>query len=232
VPGRSLTQDLWADISGLFDAILAHPFLQELAAGSLPEETFRYYVVQDALYLQTFSKALSTLGGKAPTTDDTEFFATRAARVVSVERNLHHDLLARLGLSAEDVGRAELSPTGLAYTSFISGRVHGSPFATGLASVLPCFWIYREVAAHLARQGSPNPVYHRWISSYESPEFQSGVDAVLALMDRTGAHLQSSDRESVHVTFRTASRYEWMFWDAAWRREGWPISPSGALPAH
>ncbi|MCC6222539.1 MAG: thiaminase II [Thermoleophilia bacterium] len=230
--GRSLTQALWTDIAGLFDAIVAHPFLRGLAAGDLPEQTFHYYVVQDALYLQTFARALSTLGGKAPSQDDTEFFATRTARVISVERNLHHDLLARLGLSSEDVSRAELSPTGLAYTSYISGRVHGAPFATGLASVLPCFWIYREVAGQLARHGSPHPIYQRWISSYESPEFQSGVDAVVALMDRAGSRLGGPERDSVRLTFRTASRYEWMFWDAAWRREAWPIEPSGAQPAH
>jgi thiaminase (transcriptional activator TenA) len=23
--------------------------------------------------------------------------------------------------------------------------------------------------------------------------------------------------------FRTTSRYEWMFWDMGWRREGWPV---------
>lgn len=220
---RSLTAELWAEIAPLFDAIVAHPFLRGLAAGDLPEETFRTYVVQDALYLQTFAKALSTLGGKAPTTDDTEFFGTRAARVVSVERNLHHDLLARLGLGPDDVARAELSPTGLAYTSFIAGRVHGSFFANGLASVLPCFWIYREVAAQLAREGSPNPMYQRWISSYESPEFQSGVDQVLVLADRVGTQLQGPDLDAVRVTFRIASRYEWMFWDAAFRMEAWPV---------
>jgi thiaminase/transcriptional activator TenA len=222
--GNALTPRLWSDIEPIFDAILAHPFLEGLAGGELPEETFAHYVVQDALYLQAFARALSALGGRAPTTADTEFFATRAARVVSVERTLHRQLLPQLGLDETDVERSELSPTGLAYTSFIGSRVHGSFFADGLASVLPCFWIYREVAGRLADRGSPNSTYQRWIDSYDSPEFQQGVDGALALMDRIGGTLAGPDLEAVRATFAGASRYEWMFWDAAWRREAWPIA--------
>jgi thiaminase/transcriptional activator TenA len=220
----SLTPGLWSDIAPLFEAILAHPFLEGLAAGDLPEETFGHYVVQDALYLQVFARALSALGSRAPTTEDTEFFATRAARVVSVERTLHRDLLPALGIDETELERAELSPTGLAYTSYISARVHGSFFANGLASVLPCFWIYREVARRLGERGSPNALYQRWIDSYESPEFQSGVEGAVALMDRVGHLLAGADLETVRATFAGASRYEWMFWDAAWRRETWPVA--------
>jgi thiaminase/transcriptional activator TenA len=223
LPESALTPRLWSDIEPIFAAILEHPFLAGLGTGELSEETFAYYVVQDALYLQVFAKALSALGGRAPTTGDTEFFATRAARVVSVERTLHRQLLPELGIDEIQVERAELSPTGLAYTSFIAARVHGSFFVNGLASVLPCFWIYREVARTLAERGSPNPLYQRWIDSYDSPEFQQGVDGALALMDRVGRSLAGPDLETVRTTFGGASRYEWMFWDAAWRCEAWPI---------
>jgi hypothetical protein len=27
----------------------------------------------------------------------------------------------------------------------------------------------------------------------------------------------------VKEAFMTTSRYEWMFWDAAWKLEGWPV---------
>jgi thiaminase len=27
----------------------------------------------------------------------------------------------------------------------------------------------------------------------------------------------------MHQAFAAASRYEWMFWDAAWRQETWPV---------
>ena len=87
------------------------------------------------------------------------------------------------------------SPTNLAYTSFIEAQVHGGSFADGLASVLPCFWIYWETAKRLVERGSPHPVYQRWIESYRSEEFERGVTAVLDLVDRVGTALGPDGRE-------------------------------------
>jgi thiaminase/transcriptional activator TenA len=211
-------------MSGLFDAILEHPFLVGLVEGELPEETFQYYLLQDAVYLKAYARALSALGGRAPTTPDTELFATRAARAIGVERTLHRQLLAELGLDETAIEAAEPSPTNLAYTSFIGAHVHGGSFADGLAAVLPCFWIYWEAANHLIERGSPHPVYQRWIESYRSEEFERGVTAILELVDRVGAALGGQDSARLRQIALVAARYEWMFWDAAWRRERWPLT--------
>jgi thiaminase/transcriptional activator TenA len=48
------------------------------------------------------------------------------------------------------------------------------------------------------------------------------VRAVLALTDRLGPEQPSGARER-WPHFATTSRYEWMFWDMGYRREGWPI---------
>jgi thiaminase/transcriptional activator TenA len=226
-----VTSALWRDMQPVFDAILGHPFLAGLAEGDLPEDTFRHYVIQDAIYLKAYARALSALGGRAHETADTELFATRAARAIGVERSLHRELLHDLGVSEAVVEAAEPSPTNLAYTSFIGAQVHGGSFADGLASILPCFWIYWEVAKRLVERGSPHPVYRRWIDSYQSEEFERGVSAVLDLADRVGAGLGAGDRELVRGIVLTASRYEWMFWDAAWRREEWPLASSADLAA-
>jgi len=218
-----VTSALWRDMSEVFEAILEHPFLAGLVDGDLPEDTFRHYVVQDAIYLKAYARALSALGGRAERTEDTELLATRAARAIGVERTLHRELLALLGLDEHAVEAAEASPTNLAYTSFVASQAHGGSFADGLAAVLPCFWIYWEVARHLIERGSPHAVYQRWIESYRSEEFERGVTAVLELTERVGASLGTVDRERLRRIVLTASRYEWMFWDAAWRREGWPL---------
>jgi thiaminase/transcriptional activator TenA len=218
-----VTTALWTDIGVVFEAILEHPFLVGLVQGDLPEDTFRHYVVQDAIYLRSYARALSALGGRAERTEDTELFATRAARAIGVERTLHRELASLLGLDAALAERAGPSPTNLAYTSFIGSHVHGGSFADGLGAVLPCFWIYWEAAKHLVERGSPHALYQRWIESYRSEEFERGVTAVLDLVDRVGAELGPADHERMRRIALTAARYEWMFWDAAWRRETWPL---------
>ena len=65
--GRSLTDELWASITPVYDAIVTHPFVTGLGDGTLPLDAFRFYVVQDAHFLREYARALTLTAGKAPT---------------------------------------------------------------------------------------------------------------------------------------------------------------------
>jgi thiaminase/transcriptional activator TenA len=58
---------------------------------------------------------------------------------------------------------------------------------------------------------------------YGSDDFQAVVDSVLALTDRIGEGMSEGERDLMRRHFHTTSRYEWMFWDAGYRREAWPV---------
>ena len=59
------TTRLWAGIDATYAEILHHPFLDGLADGTLDRQVFRFYVIEDALYLHEFARAVAILGGKA-----------------------------------------------------------------------------------------------------------------------------------------------------------------------
>jgi thiaminase/transcriptional activator TenA len=92
-----------------------------------------------------------------------------------------------------------------------------------VAAVLPCYWIYWEVGKKLLEKGSPDLFYRRWIETYAAPEFGKLVEDVLCVADELAAPLGDAERQAMTRHFVTASRYEWMFWDMAWRLETWPI---------
>lgn len=211
---------LWSTIDDVYDAVLAHPFLIGLTDGTLPTEAFRHYVVQDAHYLRSYARALALCAAKAPDEDAVRLFAGDAAGAIVVEQGMHEEFLTEFGGSTED---ATVLPTTLAYTSYILRVAHQGSFVEGLAGILPCYWIYARVGEELLAKSSPNPLYARWIQTYGGAEFQQTVRAVLALTDRVGHDLTESEKARAVGHFVTTSRYEWMFWDAAWRRESWPI---------
>jgi thiaminase (transcriptional activator TenA) len=217
------SDELWRDITGLYDEILAHPFLAGLTDGSLPAEAFAFYVVQDALYLQGYAQALAAVAAAAPTGAGTELFARHAAGIITEERQLHDSLLADLGLDAATVDAAEPAPTTLAYTSYLLAACRGGSYAEGVGAVLPCYWIYWEVGKELLRRGSPDPRFQQWIDTYGGDEFGDEVRDVLAVADGFGPGLGRAERERVRARFRATSRYEWMFWDMGWRQERWPV---------
>ena len=221
--GESFSSQLWDGISDIYDAILAHPFLSGLTDGTLPEESFAFYVIQDALYLRDYARALAAVASRAPTAGAMRMFATHAAQANAAELELHGELLAELGISKEMLERTEPAPTNLAYTSYLLATVRGGSYAEGVGAVLPCYWIYAAVGKQLLVSGSPEPRYQRWISTYGGDEFGEVVADAIAELDRVSHGLSDDERAQVRGHFRTTSRYEWMFWQMGWVMESWPV---------
>ena len=219
----AFTDELWKSIEPIYGAILRHPFIAGLTDGSLPRSRFEFYAVQDALYLREFARALAVTAARAPKDDWIVMLAEHAAGALRVERSLHEGFFREFGLSAASVVATPLAPTNLAYTHYLLGVAYGAPFHQALAALLPCYWIYWEVGKALARAGSPNPLYARWIETYGSDEFGVIVEAVLAAVNEVAAPLREDERAAMRRHFRTTSRYEWMFWDMGYRAEQWPF---------
>ena len=213
----------WTAMQDVYARILAHPFIAGLTDGSLPRDAFAYYVIQDAHYLLDYARALALVGAKAPDEPALAMFAAHARGALEVERSLHAGLFRELGIAEDEVRASPVGPTTLAYTSYLLRSCHQGSFAEGLAAVLPCYWIYAEVGAALLERGSPDPLYARWIATYGGEEFGRIVADVLALVDRVGEAAGPSERAAMREHVVTTSRYEWMFWDAGWRKESWPI---------
>lgn len=221
--GGSLTQTLWSDITDIYEAILEHPFILGLTDGSLDPDAFGFYVVQDALYLEEYARALSVCAARAPSDDTVAMFARHAAGAIEVERQLHETLLDALGIDEQAVVEAAMAPTTRAYTSYLLATCYGRSFPEAVAAVLPCYWIYWEVGRELVQQGSPDPRYQRWIDTYGGEQFATVVQEVLDSTDRLASRISPARREQMRAHFVTTSRYEWMFWDAGHRRETWPV---------
>jgi len=215
--------ELWQGISGIYGAILEHPFLTGLTDGSLPPSAFACYVVQDVLFLQQYARALAAVASRAPTSAGTLMFAEHAAGIITDEQKLHDSLLADLGIDPAAVDAAEPAPATLAYTSYLLAVTSNGSYAEGVAAVLPCYWIYWEAGRELARRGSPVARFQQWIDTYASEEFGEVVRAVRDVADELGPGLTPAGRALMHRHFRTVSRYEWMFWDMGYREETWPV---------
>jgi thiaminase (transcriptional activator TenA) len=219
----TFTGELWQDITGIYDAILAHPFLTGLTDGSLARDAFAFYVRQDALYLNSYAEALSALSRQAPDEAARDMFARHAEGAIAVEQTLHGSLLADLGIDPATAPGTEPAPTTLAYTSYLLATVSVDSYPAGVCAVLPCYWIYWEVGKELLRRGSPDPRYQRWIDTYGGDDFGDVVQEVIDVTDGLGDGLPPGERARGHQHFRTSSRYEWMFWDMGYRQERWPV---------
>ena len=200
------------------------PFNVELAAGTLGSDRFRFYILQDALYLAEYARALAIAGGRSPDADAVARFTRCAEGAIVVERALHEGFFARFGLSHEQVAGSEPSPACLAYTSFLLAAACTQSYEVLVAALLPCFTVYREVGLDIAGRAAPGNPYRTWIDTYADPAFGETVEAVSAIVDRSATAASPPMRQAMLRAFLRSTQYEWMFWDSAYRREGWPVA--------
>lgn len=214
----TFTDELWDNTTDVYQAITAHPFVTGLGDGSLPRETFTYYMAQDGLYLGEYARVLAGLAAQCDNPDDLLFWVESARTAIVVERQLH---ASHVDLKAE----TPMSPTCRAYTSFLLGALESGSYAVAAAAVLPCYWIYQEVGQHLLSAAGDLTchAYGDWISMYADEEFARSVRHARYIVDRLGERAPEAERARMHEAYATAARYEWMFWDAAWRKEVWAV---------
>ena len=217
------TDTMWAEIAPLYRAILGLPFNRKLAAGTLSRERFVFYMIQDAHYLGTFARALAITAAKAPGADAQIKFAQSARDAIVVERALHEGFFRDYGVSPEHFAASPPSPTCAAYGDFLLATAYAQPSAVAVAAVLPCFQIYHEVGKHLHGIAAPANPYQRWIDTYQDEAFGASVREVLAHTDAAFEEAAPAERQAMRDGYLKAVRFEWMFWDSAWRLEVWPV---------
>lgn len=221
--GAKFTEEIWAEAAPVLRAIDDHPFVRELAAGTLSRERFQGYMVQDAVYLRGFGRALAFGAVKAPDAEQILHFSKAAEVAIVVERALHAGFLQQFGVDAAEAEAAEASPTCTAYVDHLLAAAAVGSFGDLAAAVLPCFWIYQDVGTRIAAGAAAGNPYQAWIDTYAGEEFAAAVARMQAVVDAEAAGAGAAQRESMRARFLRSCRYEWMFWDAAWRMERWPV---------
>jgi thiaminase (transcriptional activator TenA) len=216
------SDEAWERTARLREAIHRLPFNTELADGSLAPDRFRAYIVQDALYLGRFSRALAIAAAKAPDSNTMQSFAQSALRAVGVEQVLHGRYLREFGIDPARIGEAEPSPDCLAYTSYLIAAAYHEPWEVLVAALLPCFRIYWDVGCAIAQKAAPENPYRAWIDTYADERFGKAVHTAVATGDRAAAPVTRATRAAMLAVFVRACQYEWLFWDGAYQCRRWP----------
>jgi thiaminase/transcriptional activator TenA len=207
----------WQHTTELRAAIHGLRFNRELAAGTLDQARFQFYIQQDALYLDAYARILVMAGARGPDGATLRLFGECALEAVAVEQALHGQYLTQFG-----AGEAEPSPDCLSYTSFLLATAYHEPWEVLMAALLPCFWIYWDVGNAIAREAAADNTYRAWIDTYSDEGFGNAVRAVIAATDKAAAGTTDAVRARMMTAFVRSTQYEYLFWDGAYQLRRWP----------
>lgn len=207
------------DTDTILTAIKAQPFIKELIDGSMRHDVFQFYVNQDALYLTEYKKALAMLAIKCNELSESQFFLESATGIIAVENALHAEFLEPEFISNEPSPSCEL------YTSYLARMTNAYSLEEGLAAVLPCFTIYKEIGDYILHKQDRNQAnaYQKWIDTYASDEFAEAVNQAVAITNKYADKASAEMRQKMFAAFEKSSKLEWIFWDSAYRQEQWPL---------
>ncbi|GAB1805164.1 thiaminase II [Priestia megaterium] len=201
-----------------------HPFVQGMGDGTLEKEKFRFYMIQDYLYLIDYAKLFAIGAMKATDLQTMGKFAALLDSTLNEEMSLHREYAKKFEISEKELEKAQPSPTTLAYTHYMLHVGQSGTLAELVAALLPCMWSYWEIGKELSEKpGANNEFYREWIEMYSSEEFGELATWCINLFDSLTEEKSEAELEKLEEIFLNTTRFEYMFWDMAYNEAMWPI---------
>ena len=209
----------WQSIQPILKKIEQHPFNQQLANGLLKPEIFSFYLSQDAIYLDYYTQAFAYIMAKIDK-NYREPFHRYIQSIIDFEKQQVHDVF---GIHGKITNSIMPTTATVGYSNFLLSQTATQSAPIGVASILPCFWVYQFIAAQLKTYSCKKNPYQSWIDTYSSDTFQQSTLEAIAIFDQLAADYPN-EQQNMQTVFYQSTCWEWHFWNDAYH--GNAINPS------
>ncbi|WFD32392.1 trifunctional hydroxymethylpyrimidine kinase/phosphomethylpyrimidine kinase/thiaminase [Malassezia sp. CBS 17886] len=213
-----LTTSLIARSWALWVSYTRHPFVAQLAQGTLPERAFTWFLRQDYVYLKHYARLWATAAADATCSlEERDAYASLARSTVQEVEALHVCVCGAAGITRAALEATHESRATMVYTRFLLDTAREGLLPL-LASAASCAIGYAEVGRRL--QGAM-PVEHRpyaeWIAEYSGSEFQAAAARTVDLLEARAEEERPGRAYMARLqhVWDVATRLEIGMWDEA-----------------
>ncbi|MBM3604485.1 MAG: TenA family protein [Alphaproteobacteria bacterium] len=207
---------LWRQAAGAgWDAYVQHDFVRQLAAGTLPRDSFLHYLQQDYVFLLHFARSWALVFAKSDRLSEMRAASGIAHGLLNGEMPLHVEICGREGITEDMLQQTPESPANMAYTRYVQATGYGGDMLDLLAALAPCVFGYGEIGLLHADSGGP---YGGWTATYGGGDYQRICLEVGRLIDsaleaRLGPDWPALPRAATLARqFAQATQLEQGFW--------------------
>ena len=213
-----LSEILYNSVADIWNSYNEHPFVKGMENGDLDLEKFKYYMIQDYLYLLDYSKIFALGVVKAQDEETMRIFAGLVNSTLNCETSIHKKYMERLNITKEEVEDAEMSLANTSYTNYMLWVSQNGDILDLAVSVLSCSWSYKVIADKINNneKAKENEFFGEWIKGYIAEEYAEENQKIIDLVDRLGEGCSNKKIEYLKTIFINCSKYEYMFWDMAY----------------
>ena len=203
----------------IWQSYCRHPFVKGIRDSTLDREKFRYYIIQDYLYLIDYARTFAIGVAKAKSAHTTNIFSGYISLLTGSEMSIHHGYMGKFAVSQQEVDNTARALDNLSYTSYMLRVAYEEGEAEILAAILSCAYSYEFIAKDMVRNNPDcinDPFYGEWIQGYISQKYSDGNLLLMDTLNRLTADYTQEQIQHLVDIFTACSRYEYMFWEMSW----------------
>ncbi|WAH37833.1 thiaminase II [Alicyclobacillus dauci] len=220
------TDELRNLTDALFKRIKRHPFVQGIANESLEPNQLIHYVQQDYQYLTTYVQVYGLAMAKCTNRDQMRDLHARMRIVLEEEIHPHINFCRVAQVDYRDLQTGvALAPTAHHYAKHMLSVAQSGSLGEILATLLPCHWIYIDIADDMMSRVQPNEThaFYDWIRFYSSEEMHTGLATFRDWIDAYTLNSGERERDLMREHFLTSCQLELRFFDMAYTLEDWAV---------
>ena len=210
------SQQIEACAEKLWPRYLCHPFITQMADGTLPLEKFRYYMLQDYLYLRDYTKILAAILQKADTFGQIRFVSGLIESTIGETYRTHIPYMKRLGITEDEIRKAHTHIDNCASSHYMLCEAQNGDMLTGLVALLNCSWSYAYIAEQMVQQypgALQNKMYGAWFAGYISEEYRKANQDLIDRIDAMAVSIPPKEEERLCELFEKCCLFDLRFWD-------------------
>lgn len=217
----SFIREVTEETLPMWESSLSLPFVTGLADGTLEEELFKGYIIQDSIYLREYAKVFAMAIFKSERMTQMKEFYQILGFIKDTENVTRVKYLQKWGLDENQVDQMKPRKETLDYTEFMIeiSKTEGIPEI--LMATLPCMFSYVYIGLELVKR-YPNikkSPYWDMIEEYVSPFCIESCNHWGVFSETLFAPLDGARKTKLKGIFQEASRHEYLFWKMAGEKE-------------
>ncbi len=193
------------------------PFVLAMAKGTLDQDLFKRYMMQDYMYLLEYTKIITRIRDISEDEELTEFLNNVIVVVKEEIKSVHQLNLEKLGTADEEIKNNSIFPVITEYTGYMSKCIDELGAIGGFTSLLQCSWVYAYIAEK-AFKNHPDEIsgsqYGSWFEAYTSEGYLTNNQMWIDLLDKKTEGLDEATIEKLCTIFNKCALYENELWDA------------------
>lgn len=212
-----LTELLFSKAKETWDQATEKPFVIEMAKGTLSDDLYKRYQLQDYLYLQEYIGILNRIKEFSNSDEITGFLDAIINEVIEELDHVHLPYLRKIGIKDEEIVANSELPVIREYIGYMKDKVEEYGLIAGITALLQCSWGYAYIGRTMFEKHAEEisgSKYKMWFEAYTSEGYVSANNTWIEVLDKLGADISEEETKMMTGIFTRCAQYEDELWDA------------------